>query len=189
MIEKSVPIKPMDHNLIATLAGGCFWCLEAVFKELKGIELVTSGYSGGTVPNPTYEQVCSGKTGHAEAVQITFDPEMISYRELLDVFFSIHDPTTLNRQGNDVGTQYRSAIFYHSDEQRSIAERTIRELDAAKLWRDPIVTAVIPFEKFYAAEDYHQDYYEHNSTQPYCRVVINPKLSKLRSHYRDKFKG
>jgi peptide-methionine (S)-S-oxide reductase len=141
------------------------------------------------VPNPTYEQVCSGRTGHAESVQITFDPKMISYSELLDVFFSMHDPTTLNRQDNDIGTQYRSAIFYHSDEQKSIAEKTIRRLESAKTWNVPIVTAVVPFEKFYAAEDYHQDYYGHNSAQPYCRVVINPKLSKLRSHYRDKLKG
>jgi peptide-methionine (S)-S-oxide reductase len=160
-----------------------------VFKELKGVERVLSGYSGGTVPNPTYEQVCTGRTGHAEAVQITFNPKVISYKEILDVFFSIHDPTTLNRQGNDVGTQYRSAIFYHSDEQRAVAEQTIRGLESSKTWNSPIVTAVVPFDKFYPAEDYHQDYYEHNSGQPYCRVVINPKLSKFRSHYRDKLKG
>ena len=140
------------------------------------------------MPNPTYEQVCSGRTGHAEAVQITFDPKVISYGKLLDIFFSTHDPRTLNRQGNDVGTQYRSAIFYHSDEQKAIAEQTIRKLESAKTWNVPIVTAVVPFERFYAAEDYHQDYYEQNSAQPYCRVVINPKLSKLRSHYRNKLK-
>ena len=173
----------------ATLAGGCFWCLEAVFKELSVVERVVSGYSGGTGPNPSYEQVCSGRTGHAEAVQITFDPRVISYREILDVFFSIHDPTTLNQQGADIGTQYRSAIFYHSDEQKTIAEQVIRELESKKVWKDSIVTAIVPFDKFYAAEEYHQDYYQHNSAQPYCRIVINPKLSKLRSHYRDKLQG
>jgi peptide-methionine (S)-S-oxide reductase len=159
-----------------------------VFKEVKGVERVVSGYTGGVVPNPSYEQVCTGGTGHAEAVQITFDPKVSSYRELLDIFFSIHDPTTLNRQGNDVGTQYRSAIFYHSDEQKTVAEQMIRELESSKIWKSPIVTAVVPFEKFYPAEGYHQEYYEHNSGQSYCRVVINPKLSKFRSHYRDKLK-
>jgi peptide-methionine (S)-S-oxide reductase len=159
-----------------------------VFKELKGVERIVSGYTGGAVPNPSYEQVCGGRTGHAEAVQITFDPRVISYKEILDVFFSIHDPTTLNQQGADMGTQYRSAIFYHSDEQKAIAEQVIRELDSKKVWKGSIVTAVVPFEKFYVAEDYHQDYYENNSEQPYCRVVINPKLSKLRSHYREKLK-
>jgi peptide-methionine (S)-S-oxide reductase len=159
-----------------------------VFKEVKGVERVVSGYSGGTAPNPTYEQVCSGLTGHAEAVQITFDPKVISYKEILDIFFSIHDPTTLNRQGNDVGTQYHSAVFYHNEEQKTIAEETIKGLESSKTWNRPIVTEVVPFEKFYAAEDYHQDYYEHNSAQPYCRVVINPKLSKFRSHYGEKLK-
>lgn len=155
---------------------------------MKGVERVVSGYSGGAVPNPSYEQVCSGGTGHAEAVQITFDPKVISYREILDVFFSIHDPTTLNRQGNDVGTQYRSAVFYHNEEQKTTAEETIRAFESNKVWSNPIVTEVVPFEKFYAAEDYHQDYYEHNNAQPYCRIVINPKLSKFRSHYRDKLR-
>jgi len=172
----------------ATLAGGCFWCLEAVFKELSSVERVLSGYTGGTVPNPTYEQVCSGDTGHAEAVQITFDPKLISYREILDVFFSIHDPTTLNCQGNDVGMQYRSAIFYHSDEQKTIAEETIRELESKKIWTNPVVTEVVPFDKFYTAENYHQNYYENNSTQPYCRIVIDPKLSKFRTHHLGKLK-
>jgi peptide-methionine (S)-S-oxide reductase len=141
------------------------------------------------VPDPGYEQVCSGGTGHAEAVQITFDPKIISYRDILDVFFSIHDPTTLNRQGNDAGTQYRSAIFYHNDEQKAIAEETIRELESKKLWADPIVTEVVPLAAFYPAEGYHQDYYQHNSAQPYCRVVIDPKLDKLRKRYSDKLKG
>ena len=160
-----------------------------MFKELKGVERIVSGYSGGTAPNPTYEQVCSGGTGHAEAVQITFDPKVISYKEILDVFFSTHDPTTLNQQGNDAGTQYRSAIFYHSNGQKAVAEQVIRELESSKTWKDSIVTAVVPFEKFYAAEGYHQGYYEHNSGQPYCRVVINPKLSKFRKRYGDKLKG
>ena len=178
-----------SSNETATLAGGCFWCLEAAFKQLKGVELVVSGFTGGAVPNPSYEQVCSGRTGHAEAVQITFDPKVISYEEILDVFFSIHDPTTLNQQGADIGTQYRSAIFYHSDGQKAIAEERIKGLESSKVWNGPIVTEVIRFEKFYAAEEYHQDYYQHNSAQPYCRVVINPKLSKFRSRYRDKLKG
>jgi peptide-methionine (S)-S-oxide reductase len=188
MSEKSVSIKPTNHTRIATLAGGCFWCLEAVFKELNGVGRVVPGYTGGTVPNPTYEQVCGGRTGHAEAVQITFDLKVISYKEILDVFFSIHDPTTLNQQGTDIGTQYRSAVFYHNDEHKAIAEQTIRELDSARLWVSPIVTEIAPFENFYPAEDYHQDYYGHNSAQPYCRVVINPKLSKFRSRYSDKLK-
>jgi peptide-methionine (S)-S-oxide reductase len=159
-----------------------------VFKDLKGVGRVVSGYSGGTMPNPTYEQICSGGTGHAEAVQITFDPKVISYREILDVFFTIHDPTTLNRQGADIGTQYRSAIFYHSDEQKATAEQAIQELEGKKIWTSPIVTAVVPFDKFYPAEDYHQDYYENNSAQPYCRVVIAPELSKFRSRFSEKTK-
>jgi len=181
-------VNETDNKRTATLAGGCFWCLEAVFKELRGIGRVVSGYTGGAVPNPSYEQVCSGGTGHAEAVHITFNPKVISYREILDVFFSIHDPTTLNQQGNDAGTQYRSAIFYHNKEQKTIAEETIKELESSKTWNSPIVTEVVPFEKFYAAEDYHQDYYQYNSTQPYCRVVIEPKLSKFRSRFTKKAK-
>lgn len=147
-----------------------------------------SGYTGGEVPEPSYEQVCSGSTGHAEAVQVTFDPSVISYRDILDVFFSIHDPTTLNRQGNDVGTQYRSAIFYHSEEQKSIAEEKVRELDSSKIWSSPIVTEIVPLDAFYPAEDYHQDYYANNSAQPYCRVIIEPKLAKLRKQYYDRLK-
>src|ERR1700716_1012167 len=155
---------------LATLAGGCFWCLEAVYNELRGVARVISGYAGGQVPNPTYEQVCSGRTGHAEAVQITFDPETISFREILEVFFTIHDPTTLNRQGADVGTQYRSAIFYQSPEQKQTAEEVIGEMTQAGIWSSPIVTEVTPLGVFYAAEDYHQDYYKNNQYQPYCQV-------------------
>jgi peptide-methionine (S)-S-oxide reductase len=167
----------------ATVGGGCFWCIEAVFSELRGIEKVESGYSGGTVANPTYEQVCTGRTGHAEVVQITFDPRMISYREILQIFFIMHDPTTSNRQGNDVGTQYRSVIFYHSNEQKGIAEQVIREVDAAKIWGAPIVTQVEPFKAFYRAEDYHKEYFRKNPEQAYCRFVIEPKLAKLRNQY------
>ncbi|MDN5273462.1 peptide-methionine (S)-S-oxide reductase MsrA [Chloroflexus sp. MS-CIW-1] len=163
----------------ATLAGGCFWCLEAVYDQVKGVKDVVSGYTGGHVANPTYERVCSGKTGHAEAVQITFDPEQISYRELLEIFFSIHDPTTLNRQGADVGTQYRSAIFYHSEEQRQIAEQLVRELTEQKVFRDPIVTEIVPATTFYPAEDYHQEYFVRNPYQPYCQFVVAPKVAKF----------
>jgi peptide-methionine (S)-S-oxide reductase len=173
---------------IATLAGGCFWCLEAVYEDLKGVESVESGYAGGSVPDPTYEQVCSGNTGHAEVVRITFDPSAVSYRELLEVFFTIHDPTTLNRQGNDVGSQYRSAIFYHTPEQRSTAEDVIAQLAAQNVWDDPIVTEVAPLEHCYSAEEYHQEYYQRNPGQPYCSVVIAPKVAKFRSQYLEKLK-
>lgn len=173
---------------VATLAGGCFWCIEAVFAELKGVDSVVSGYSGGTVPNPTYRQVCSGSTGHAEAVQITFDPTVVSFREILDVFFTVHDPTTLNRQGPDEGTQYRSAIFYHSDAQKAAADQAIRDLVAARVWRDPIVTEVAPFHTFYKAEDYHQEYFKLHGEQPYCRAIISPKVAKFRARYRGKLK-
>lgn len=167
----------MGNNFqIATLAGGCFWCLEAVFDELKGVESVESGYTGGQVPNPTYARVCDGDTGHAEAVQVTFDPSVISYHDLLTVFFAIHDPTTLNRQGADAGTQYRSAIFYHDEEQKKIAGRIIREITDAGIWDDPIVTEVNAFEKFYAAETYHQEYFKNNPFQGYCRMVIAPRF-------------
>jgi peptide-methionine (S)-S-oxide reductase len=172
----------------ATLAGGCFWCLEAVYLELKGVERVVSGYAGGRVPNPSYELVCSGTTGHAEVVQITFDPAVISFGELLDVFFTIHDPTTLNQQGPDHGTQYRSAIFYHSAEQKAEAERKIAALTAEQLWDDPIVTEVVPLDAFYPAEAYHQDYYRRNPGQGYCRVVIAPKVSKARKLFLEKLK-
>jgi peptide-methionine (S)-S-oxide reductase len=173
---------------LATLAGGCFWCLEAVFADLKGVEKVESGYAGGEMPNPTYRQVCSGTTGHAEVVQVTFDPKVISFKELLEVFFVIHDPTTPNRQGADQGTQYRSAIFFHTEEQKKIAEQVIKEIGKAHLWTAPIVTEVAPFTEFYKAEDYHQEYYENNPNQPYCQVVIEPKLVKLRKHFLGKLK-
>jgi peptide-methionine (S)-S-oxide reductase len=166
---------------VATLAGGCFWCLDAVYRDLRGVESVESGYAGGTAVNPSYEQVCSGRTGHAEVVQITFDPRAITYRDLLDVFFSIHDPTTLNRQGGDVGTQYRSAIFYHSPEQREVAEQTIRELETEGLWDDPVVTEVTAFTNYNPAEPYHQDYFNRNPYQPYCAAVIAPKVAKFRA--------
>jgi peptide-methionine (S)-S-oxide reductase len=172
----------------ATLAGGCFWCLEAVFDELKGVVSVESGYSGGHVPDPSYRAVCTGMTGHAEVVQVTFDPQVLSFADLLRVFFTIHDPTTMNRQGGDVGTQYRSAIFYHSDEQKRVAEEIIKEVDESKVWGRPVVTEVTPFDKFYIAEDYHQEYYASNPNQPYCRVVIEPKVVKFRKHYMDRLK-
>ena len=173
----------------ATLAGGCFWCLEAAFQQLKGVTKVTSGYAGGTVPNPTYEAVCTGRTGHAEVVQIEFDQAVVSYRELLEVFFLIHDPTTLNRQGGDVGTQYRSAIFYHSPQQQLEAEAVIAELAAGKVWDDPIVTEVVPLEVFYPAEEYHRDYFRRNPGQAYCRTVIAPKVAKLRKQYFERLKA
>ncbi|HTY07479.1 MAG TPA: peptide-methionine (S)-S-oxide reductase MsrA [Gemmatimonadales bacterium] len=172
---------------LATLAGGCFWCLEAVFQQLKGVSKVSSGYAGGTRPNPTYEAVCTGTTGHAEVVQIEFDPAVITYRDLLDVFFTIHDPTTLNQQGADTGTQYRSAVFFHSPEQQQEAAAAIRE--AQKAWDDPIVTEVVPFTQFYPAEEYHRDYYLRNPNQGYCRVVIAPKVAKLRSHFLERLRA
>jgi len=176
---------PHEKSEVATLAGGCFWCLEAAFDQLRGVERVASGYAGGSVANPSYELVCTGTTGHAEVVQITFDPAVVSYRDLLEIFFTIHDPTTLNRQGADSGTQYRSAIFLHSEEQRSAAERLIEELSNAHVWDDPIVTELADFVAFYPAEEYHQDYYRRNSSQPYCQAVIAPKLAKLREqHFR-----
>lgn len=176
----------MRSNEVATLAGGCFWCLEAVYKMLKGVERVESGYAGGSATNPSYAEVCSGETGHAEVVQITFDPAVITYKELLEVFFTIHDPTTRNRQGADVGTQYRSAIFHHAPEQKLIAEQTIGELDTAYLWLNQIVTEVVPFTIFYKAEDYHQGYYQNNPSQGYCQVVIAPKVAKFRQKYLSK---
>jgi len=173
---------------VATLAGGCFWCLEAVFDQLEGVEDVVSGYAGGHVPNPTYKHVCTGETGHAEVVQVTFDPQVVSYRDLLKVFFAIHDPTTLNRQGGDVGTQYRSAIFTHSDEQEQAAEAVIGELNEAGIWDEPIVTEVSPFEVFYPAEEYHQEYFARNPYQAYCQIVIAPKVAKFRKQYLERLK-
>lgn len=168
-----------DRMELATLAGGCFWCLEAVFERLEGVARVVSGYAGGQVPDPSYAQVSTGATGHAEAVQVTFDPEVISFSQLLEVFFSIHDPTTLNQQGADIGTQYRSAIFYRTSEQKAEAERVIRQLEASAAWAHPIVTEIMPLTAFYPAEDYHQHYYRNNAGQPYCQMVIAPKLAKV----------
>ena len=182
------PAHETSNREVATLAGGCFWCLEAVFTELRGVEQVVSGYSGGTVPEPSYEHVCTGSTGHAEVVQITFDPAVISYRELLEVFFAIHDPTTLNRQGPDVGTQYRSAIFYHSPQQRVVAEQVIAQVTSAGMWDAPIVTQVVPLEAFYPAEAYHQGYFRRNPNQPYCRLVVAPKVAKFRKQYLTRLK-
>jgi peptide-methionine (S)-S-oxide reductase len=170
----------------ATLAGGCFWCLEAVYDQLRGVENVESGYAGGSTISPSYQQVCTGTTGHAEVVQVTFDPEAISFRDLLDIFFTIHDPTTLNRQGADVGTQYRSAIFYHTPQQKAIAEETIAELEREKLWSAPIVTQIVPLTDFYPAEEYHRDYFARNPGQGYCQAVIAPKVSKFRKKYFEK---
>lgn len=174
---------------IATLAGGCFWCLEAVFDDLQGVESVESGYTGGWAPHPTYAQVCTGETGHAEAVRITFDPAVISFRDLLEVFFAIHDPTTLNRQGADVGTQYRSAIFYHSPEQEQIARQVIAELEIAKVWSAPIVTDVTPCGDFYPAEEYHQEYFKKNPWQGYCQAVVAPKVAKFRQKFAHRLKN
>ena len=178
----------MPRREIATLAGGCFWCLEAVYLELRGVSGVQSGYAGGHVPHPSYELVCTGTTGHAEVVQVTFDPDEISYRELLDVFFTIHDPTTLNRQGNDVGTQYRSAVFYHSPEQQATVEQAIAELAAENVWDDPIVTEVVPFTELYPAEEYHRDYFRLHPDQAYCRAVIAPKVGKARKAFFERLK-
>ncbi len=174
---------------VATLGGGCFWCLEAVYEELRGVEKVESGYSGGSMPDPTYREVCSGTTGHAEVVQVTFDPSVVSFREILGVFFTIHDPTTLNRQGADVGTQYRSVIFYHDEEQRRVAEEVISELEAEGIWKDPIVTELVPLDAYYGAEDYHQGYFRNNGSQPYCQVIIAPKVAKFRKQYLEQLKA
>ena len=171
-----------------TLGGGCFWCLEAVYELLNGVESVVSGYAGGSVPNPNYQQVCTGATGHAEVVQLTFDPSIISFKDLLEVFFTIHDPTTLNRQGHDIGTQYRSTILYHSPEQKATAEKTIEELTASKLWGAPIVTTIEPLDVFYPAEEYHQHYFVRNPGQGYCQAIVAPKVAKARSHFIAKLK-
>ena len=173
---------------VATLGGGCFWCLEAVYDLVEGVTEVVSGYSGGTKPNPSYEQVCTGRTGHAEVVQVHFDPATISFREVLDILFTIHDPTTLNRQGADVGTQYRSVIFYHTEAQTKIAEEVIAELTASEEYRDPVVTEIVPLDTFYEAEDYHQEYFAQNPGQPYCRAVISPKVMKFQKKYADRLK-
>jgi peptide-methionine (S)-S-oxide reductase len=177
-----------DKLELATLGAGCFWCVEAVFQELKGVKKVVSGYAGGTIDYPTYRQVCTGTTGHAEVIQVTFDPDLISFEDLLYVFWRTHDPTTLNRQGADVGPQYRSAIFYHNEEQKASAEKSKQETEAARLWPNPIVTEITPFHNFYPAETYHQDYYRSNPYQPYCQVVIDPKIRKFRKEFAPKLK-
>lgn len=174
---------------VATFGSGCFWCSEAIFERLKGVDKVVSGYSGGTIKNPTYEEVCSNTTGYAEVVQITYDPKVITYDELLEVFWKTHDPTTLNRQGNDVGTQYRSVIFYHNDEQKKLAEKYKEELNKSGIWDKPIVTEITPFTNFYPAEKYHQNYYENNTAQPYCSFVITPKVEKFEKVFKDKLKS
>jgi len=181
-IEKGEFIMTTDLQT-ATLAGGCFWCLEAVFDEIKGVHSVESGYTGGHIDNPTYRAVCSGDTGHAEAVQVKFDPAIVSFRDLLNVFFAIHDPTTPNRQGADVGIQYRSAVFYHDDAQKTTADALIRELNAQKIWDHPIVTEVTKLDRFHAAEGYHQEYFANNPNQPYCQVVVAPKVTRFRKHF------
>ena len=174
---------------IATLGGGCFWCLEAVYQQMEGVESIVSGYMGGRVENPTYEQVCTGKSGHVEVVHLTFDPAVAPYREILEVFFAMHDPTSWDRQGNDSGPQYRSVIFYHSDAQRATAEETIRDLNAQGIWDAPIVTEVRPAETFYPAEDYHQDYFRNHPMQPYCAFVVAPKVRKFRDKFTAKLRG
>ena len=188
MSENRDQIPAANDREVATLAGGCFWCLEAIFNELKGVKQVISGYTGGNDENPSYHDVCAGATGHAEAIQIVFNPQVISFKEILEVFFSVHDPTTMNRQGADVGTQYRSAIFYHSDSQKKIAGHLIEEMTTANMWSAPIVTEVTPFRHFYPAEDYHQQYYKQNGDQSYCRVVIEPKLDYFRRLHKTNLK-
>ena len=177
------------NRRLATLGGGCFWCLEAVFEQLQGVVSVTSGYAGGHVDDPSYRDVCTGATGHAEVVQVEFDPSIISFDEVLDVFFAMHDPTTLNRQGADVGTQYRSVIFWHDNEQRQAAERKIATLNAAQIWDRPIVTQVVPFQSLFRAEEFHQGYFQSNPNQPYCQAVVSPKVAKLRQKFAAKLKG
>ena len=177
-----------DKFEIATFGGGCFWCTEAIFERVQGVHKVESGYSGGAVSNPDYKMVTSGTTGHAEVVQITFDPEVVSYLELLEIFFKTHDPTTLNRQGADVGTQYRSIVLYHSEQQLTLSQKVIQELDSEGIWKDPIVTTVEPFERFYSAEAYHQEYFENNPNQGYCRLVITPKVEKFEKIFKEKLK-
>ena len=189
MLPKTPPIFTVPAGKeVATFAGGCFWCTEAIFKDLRGVEKLASGYSGGAKENPSYEAVCTGLTEHAEAIQILFDPTQISYRDLVHIFLTTHDPTTLNRQGNDAGTQYRSAIFTHSDEQKKTAQEVIAEVNKEHIWQNPIVTEVTPYSNFYKAEEYHQDYFAQNTNRPYCQAVIVPKVLKFRDKYRDKLK-
>lgn len=188
--QKIKAVKKVDSNQyeVITLGAGCFWCVEAVFERLNGVQKVVSGYSGGKIPNPTYKEVCSGLTGHAEVVQVTYNPSEIDIETLLEVFFKTHNPTTPNRQGADVGTQYRSSIFFHTDEQKEVALKVISKLNAARIWPEPIVTEIVAFTKFFKAEDYHQDYFANNRTQPYCQAVINPKISKLEDVFKDLLK-
>jgi peptide-methionine (S)-S-oxide reductase len=189
VIAMSQNVNNSSSTETITFGGGCFWCTEAVFEQLKGVTKVESGYSGGTVVSPSYEQVCSGKTGHAEVSQITFDPKVISLKHILEVFFTVHDPTTMNRQGNDVGTQYRSVIFYRNDDQRAVAQEVIKEIEVEKIWRGKIVTELAPFKPFYKAEDYHQEYYRLHGDAPYCQVVIDPKVAKFRKKFQSLLKG
>lgn len=188
--QKIKAVKKVDSNQyeVITLGAGCFWCVEAVFERLNGVQKVVSGYSGGKIPNPTYKEVCSGLTGHAEVVQVTYNPSEIEIETLLEVFFKTHNPTTPNRQGADVGTQYRSSIFFHTDKQKEVALKVISKLNAARIWPEPIVTEIVAFTKFFKAEDYHQDYFANNRTQPYCQAVINPKISKLEDVFKDLLK-
>lgn len=188
-VSKNNQENNMNKNLeVATFGSGCFWCTEAIFERVKGVQSVISGYSGGTTDNPTYEEVCSGITGHAECTQIYFDPSVITYDELLEIFWKTHDPTTLNRQGNDIGTQYRSVIFYHNEEQKRKAEFYKKKLEEEKIWEKPIVTEIVEFKKFYPAEDYHQNYYERNPNQGYCAFVITPKIEKFEKIFKEKLK-
>lgn len=186
--SKTNEMNSSDSVKTATLGSGCFWCSEAIFQQLKGIISVKPGYSGGHIKNPGYKEVCTGNTGHAEVAQITYNPQEVSYAEILEVFWQTHDPTTLNRQGNDVGTQYRSVIFFHDEEQKKIATELKNDLEKEKIWNDPIVTQIVPFEVFYVAEDYHHNYYNNNADQPYCRYVITPKIEKFRKVFGDKIK-
>ena len=186
--DKNLNIMELENYEVATLGAGCFWCVEAIFQELEGVVKVESGYSGGSIKNPGYKEVCSGRTGHAEVVQVTFDPGTLSFQELLEVFWQTHDPTTLNRQGADRGTQYRSAIFYHSESQRSVATQLKARLDQSGAFSDPIVTEITAFDTFYVAEDYHQNYFNENGSQPYCNMVIRPKLEKFRKAFEEKLK-
>jgi len=188
-MERMSVVRIDSEREIATLGGGCFWCTEAVFSQLKGVESVESGYAGGVTQNPTYKDICTGTTGHAEVVRVTFDPNVVFYKEILEIFFTTHDPTTLNRQGNDVGAQYRSVIFYHSSRQKETAEEAIRELSESKIWSAPIVTEVTPAAMFYKAEEYHQTYFQRNAAQPYCQLVVAPKVAKLRKKFMDKLKS
>ena len=189
MIKEEKSMKKNSGLELATFGAGCFWCVEAIFQRVEGVEKVVSGYAGGHVKNPSYKEVCKGTTGHAEVCQLSFDPAVVSYKELLEVFWQTHDPTTLNRQGNDVGTQYRSAVFFHSEEQKELANQYKKKLDEADIYNDKIVTEIVPFKKMYVAEDYHQNYFNQNGSQPYCSFVIQPKVEKFQKVFKDKLKN